>query len=211
MPEYDAVLFDLDGTLADTMSELSVLGIGIFRRGFDLTPQAAAEAYRATAGAPFNVQLEEFAPGGQANCQLGDEFETAKVAIFEGAELYEDALGLLESLIADGTKLAVVSSTREELVHEFALRTGLAARVDCVLGHRGGDDKTIQILQALKWINGSPESAIFVGDAPRDADYAGRAGVDFLGIEHTFARATFLDRGLDSVPDLRAVGQRLVR
>jgi phosphoglycolate phosphatase-like HAD superfamily hydrolase len=205
---HNIVLFDLDGTLANTMRQLIELGVYMMARGLGLTYPEAREAYWSTIGAPFATQLEEVAPGVKGNRQLVLEFEDKKTALIRVAGLHVRALDVLDALRREGAELFVVSSTREALVHEFTQRTGIAERVDEVTGNREGDDKGCQIASLMNHRLAS--QAVFVGDAPRDAVYARRVGVDFLGVEHTFPREEFLKRGLDSVPDLRAVAVRFL-
>src|ERR1700742_4647011 len=67
LPAPRAVLFDLDGTLIDTMQVFADVAADVMVRHHALDRTAARTAYLATSGIPFFQQLEKIVPGDASN------------------------------------------------------------------------------------------------------------------------------------------------
>jgi phosphoglycolate phosphatase len=190
-----ALLFDLDGTLVDTMPSFADLAADVLaaRRGAD---RAWARArYLETSGIPFVRQLEIIDPGHPDNPAASGEFERRKLALCRAAPMDARTVAGLAALRALGLRLVVSSNTGQEVVDDFAARE--AFRFDLALGFdpaRGLGKGRPHVDRALATFGIAREQLVFVGDSIKDAELAEESGVAFVGRAGTFAVADFRRR-----------------
>ena len=178
MPSLEAVLFDFDGTLVDTMELIhqsmrhatsSVLG-----------REMAREELMANVGQPLPAQMEVFDP-------------EKVVALLEAYRLYNeehherlireypDVAASLARLKEAGLRLGVVTSKRRHSV-EMALNSfpGLRDVTDVFVTMEDTTEhkpRPEPLLKGLKMLGDvPPEKAAYVGDAPFDVAAARAAG-----------------------------------
>lgn len=194
------VIFDFDGTLADTMPMLEAYAIGALMT-YDKTKTEAEHRakYRRTIGAPFSVQMAQEYAGEPWVEELIRLYENWKRKYYRKAKPFPEAAEVINALNAKGLRTQVVSSTSIKLVKAFVENNGL--NLSDISGNQGGDDKAAQI-RTLVGVHGE---AMFVSDAPKDFNYAFAANVRFLGVQGTFTYRDFAEHGLASVQSLRGV------
>jgi len=191
------VIFDFDGTLADTMRGLERAAVAVIARWYDVPRDEARAKYRDTIGQPFPMQLVE--AFGSYDIRACSEFEYMKRHLYQYAKPCPQAPFVLSELVNKGMRTAVVSSTNVALVKDFAERNALAL---CdITGLSIGMDKAA-LIRTLKHVHGYE---LFVGDAIRDAEYARRAGIRFLGVCGTFSNEDWERAGLPHVAVLKGV------
>ena len=177
-----AVLFDLDGTLLDTLPDLHAAANGL-RRDFglaDLPPEAIASyigrgipnlVKRVLAGA---IEVAEEPPPADALASFRAHYERENG---RNVRCYPGVIDGLEMLKAKGIPLAVITNKAEAFTLPLLEMTGLAGYFDVVVG---GDvlPKNKPDPMALVWACGrigvSPAHALFIGDSINDLQ-AGRA------------------------------------
>ena len=115
----DAVVFDLDGTLIDTMHAFADLAGVLIARNYGWDRIYAREQYLRTSGVPFFQQLETLFPGDRRNRLVQEEFEREKQAAFFAAEPPQDTLATLSGLRGNGVKVVVSSNNYERFVREY--------------------------------------------------------------------------------------------
>lgn len=206
-----AVVFDFDGTVADTMPVLSDLAVRILGEHLGLAADIASERYRQTVGLDFASQLEEIAPADPRNPAAAEQFETLKSVALLDSEPFADVVPMLGFLRTRGMSLFVCSSTTTAVVRAMVERWGLSLRVDECVGFEPGHGKDRQVRDLLDRYGLAPDSVLFVGDAPRDHDLVRPCGVRFLGVHRDFAASEFRCRGLASVSDLAEMTRRWTR
>jgi phosphoglycolate phosphatase len=174
--EYDAVVYDLDGTLV----RLDV--------DWDAAAVDAADALAArgvdTAGMDLWDVLERADEGGYRGpieAVIADhEREGARTA---------DRLPLAEDL-PRAVPVGVCSLNCEAACH-LALEThGLAGHVEVVVGRDTVDSYKPDpepLLAAVRGLGAEPAETLFVGDSERDAETARRASVDFQHVRERTA------------------------
>jgi pyrophosphatase PpaX len=192
-PDWRAVLFDLDGTLADTVP----LILRCYRhtmmthRGRELPD----ELWVRTIGRPLRSAFGDFAVD-------ADEVERM-VATYVGLQRevhddmvcsFPDAARTLEALRARGIPVGVVTSKGREMTARTLSRCGIDALLDVLITAddvvRGKPDPE-PVLKAMEKLGiGAPAEVLFVGDSPHDL-FAGRAaGVRTAGaVWGPFSRA----------------------
>lgn len=129
-----AVVFDCDGTLADTESLADrAWAQTLARYGYTLTTDDA----RAVVGHPYARNFDHFA----ARVDLGDpglfrrRLRTTFLALFDAElRLHDDAVGVLRSLAESGTPVGVASSSSREHVQRVLARGELTGLVDVIVG-----------------------------------------------------------------------------
>jgi 1L-myo-inositol 1-phosphate cytidylyltransferase / CDP-L-myo-inositol myo-inositolphosphotransferase len=201
----EAIVYDLDGTLVDSMPALSGLATALIQQWFGLDPATARERYAATTGADFATQLEELFPGNPANSLVAAEFEAAKRELMTQVEPFADARWAVDFFASRGLSQFVCSSSQEDLVRATLEQSGFVSSLEAYGGFSAGFDKGSQLTHLLQTHRRRPETTLFVGDSLRDAAYARRAGTLFLGLTRSFTEAEFRRVGAEGVQDLRVL------
>ena len=204
----EAIVYDLDGTLVDSMPALTERATALLQRRFDLDPAAARERYAATAGLDFATQLEEMFPGNRANSAVAAEFNAAKWELLPRVEPFADVRRSLDFFASRGIRQFVCSSTEASLVRATLEQSGLVASLEAYSGFRAEFDKGRQLRHLLRTHRLRPETTLFVGDSLRDSAFARGAGTRFLGLTRSFTASEFRCAGAESVQDLRALATR---
>lgn len=126
------VMFDLDGTLVDTMGGFADIAADVMAARHGVEWDWARGQYLETSGLPFCKQLEVIFPGHAANQDASDEFEARKLAVCEATSMDARTVEGLEALRGLGLKLVVSSNTGQTVVDAFVAREGF--RFDLALG-----------------------------------------------------------------------------
>lgn len=179
-PAWDAVLFDLDGTLADTVE--------LILRCFRHTMRAHLGAERPDAellsliGIPLREQLRRFARTDEEAGAMVETYVGHQRGIHDAmARAYPGVAALFEALERSGTPRGLVTSKAREV----GLRTlgccGLSDRFDALVFAddvaRGKPDPE-PVRLALERLGGPDATrVVFVGDSPHDIEAGRRAGV----------------------------------
>ncbi|HXF67263.1 MAG TPA: phosphoglycolate phosphatase [Burkholderiales bacterium] len=177
-----AVLFDLDGTLADTAPDLNAaLNRVRAARGLAPLPLSATRCHasrgaRGLLGAGFGL-----APGDPGYDALREEFLAAYGAdLCRETRLFPGVPELLGALEASGLRWGVVTNKQEHLAHTLLERLGLRNRAACVIG---GDTTAWfkphpgPLLAACGALGMEAGACIYVGDDRRDVEAARAAGM----------------------------------
>lgn len=194
----EAILFDLDGTLIDT--------IGMILTSMRYTTEQVLgealpdEVLLRNVGVPLAVQMREFSP------EHADEL----LAVYRAhnAEVHDDLIReyegtepVLIELRRRGLRLGIVTSKLNAIAQRGLDCFGLGAYFDFVIG---ADDVAIHkpdphpLLAAAERLGLDPTRCAYVGDAPHDMEAAIGAGMVSIGA--TWGAHT-ADRLLDASPD----------
>jgi len=188
-----AVLFDLDGTLADTAPDLGH-ALNLLRERHGLPP-LSAEAIRPQAshgargllGLGFGLTPED--PGFKA---LREEFlELYAANICLHTRLFPGTAELLEQLERRHILWGVVTNKPARFTEPLLQALGLAQRAACVVsGDTCANSKPHPepMLLASRQTGVPPQACLYVGDAERDVEAAEAAGMPAL-----VARYGYLD------------------
>jgi N-acetyl-D-muramate 6-phosphate phosphatase len=179
------VLFDLDGTLADTAPDLTAALNRLLReQGREPLPQTAARNY-ASRGAAGMLQA------GFGSALASDEFERLRTRFLElyAADLYVDTRlfpGMSEALAqveAAGLRWGVVTNKPAWLTDRLIENLGLAARAACVVSGDTTDRRKPHpkpLLHACACCDSEPAQCVYIGDDPRDVQAGRAAGMTTL-------------------------------
>jgi HAD superfamily hydrolase (TIGR01549 family) len=183
----DAVIFDVDGTLLDSVDYHARSWQETFaRHGIDVT----FEAVRSQIGKGGDQLLPVFVPPDRLKRE-GDRLKDERAAHFKAAYLplirpFPKVRELVERLKRDGKRVVLASSGSREEVEEYKRIAGVA---DLIEGDTSADDAERSkphpdvFLAALdKLGNPDPAAVLVVGDTPYDAQAAGKAGLATIGV-----------------------------
>lgn len=208
-PTPRAILFDLDGTIVDSIT----LIINSARYAFEKLGREwiSDQAWREGIGIPLPTMFMRYAR---------DEADRdALIAAYREYQLehhdrliscYEHVVETVRALRADGHPLAIVTSKSEWLAYRALALVKLASAMDTVVGlesstrHKPDPEP---VLVALHRLDCPPDQALFIGDSVHDVMAGNAAGVTTVAATWgAFARAD-LEPGcpshwLESISDL---------
>ena len=211
-----AVLFDLDGTLADTAPDLAgAVNRMRLRRGLPLLP---VEQLRPVASAGARGMLAVGLGVSAADPQyerLREEF----LVEYEGAldvesRLFDGALQLLDALAAAGVAWGVVTNKAMRFTQPVLDALGVATRAAVVIA---GDTTPHPkphpepLFEACRRLNLAPSQAVYVGDDLRDVQAARAAGMPVVAAAYGYLGETpdlaswGADAVIDALPELVAL------
>lgn len=174
------VLFDLDGTLADT----TALILQCFHHATQhhLGEHQPEDAWLSSMGQPLRVQMRSYARSEDEVQALIDTYvEYQKVIHDEWVAGFPGAADVLDSLEARGVRVALVTSKRREIALRTLASCGLSDRFpvmvcgDEVEHPKPHPEPVLKALAALG-VEAGP-GILFVGDSPFDLRAGQAAGV----------------------------------
>ena len=176
---YATYLFDLDGTLIDSIELIMESFRHTMRMHLGAVP--ADDGWRAGFGTPLRGQLAEFS---------GDpETVSAMVATYRAytsehhnrlLRSYPGVDTALAALRAGGGRLGVVTSKSHALARKGLERCGLSDYFTVLVGVDDVSEPKphpAPVRAALAQLSAAPEQAVFVGDSPHDLRAGRAAGV----------------------------------
>ena len=200
---YKACIFDLDGTLTDTLDSLTYsvnatmdeLGMpGITREQCrEFVGNGARVLLERTLAAAGDESLEKLAAAMEAYKRIFDENCTYHVVPYDGVPQ------MLEELKGKGLKLAVLSNKPDRQAVHVVREIFGEGLFDLVRGQRDGvprkPDPT-EALQIAALFSASPQETLYVGDSEVDAATGKAAGM----------RTVLVSWGFRSIDILKAAG-----
>lgn len=186
--KYKCIIFDLDGTIANTFPgilhsyEFAAQKMGL--------PIPNEKIVNEAIGAPLaEVFRERFGLDDEAVNEATWYYREnyAKKGILE-AEGYPEMEELLSALKTMEKDIGVATLKNEEFAKKMLANMGLSQYINYVAGMDGKDKLTKAMLveRARKKLGRKKEETVLVGDSFYDALGAKEAGVDFIGVTYGF-------------------------
>ena len=185
--EYMAVIFDLDGTLLNTIDDLAdSVNAVLSRRG---VPTHAVDAYRYFVGDGVENMVRRALPPDVrddamvASC-VADVREEYGKRWENKTRPYAGVAELLDSLTERGIKLAVLSNKPDDATKVVVRKLLARWRFDVVLGespHRPRKPDPGGALEIAAQLDVPPANVLYVGDTDTDMQTANAAGMYAAG------------------------------
>ena len=194
--KYQAVIFDLDGTILNTLDDLAgATNASLNRSGY---PPRTVDEVRRFVGNGIRKLVERAVPAGTSDADIDRVFTDFKkyyaVHCAEKTCPYDGIPALLSRLRADGVRTAVVSNKADFAVRELCGQY-FEGLFDVVAGEKEGVRRkpapdTVNAVLADFGL--TPEQAVYVGDSDVDLETAKNAGMDCIGVAWGFRGEEFL-------------------
>ena len=213
MHQFSAVLFDLDGTLANSLYDIAdAMNRTLLR--FDCSIYDY-EAYRYFVGSGLRNLVIQCLPENRQGKKEVDEvlavmMEEYGKSYVDKTVLYDGIPELLDALVAKKYKLAVLSNKADELTQKVADRLLTNWSFDIILGaterfpRKPAPDSALFVAGKL---GVAPENILYLGDTNIDMQTANAAGMYAVGVTWGFRPRKELEENgakmiIDLPPDL---------
>lgn len=196
MMRYDTYIFDLDGTLLNTINDLAA-SCNYALRSCGM-PERTVDEVRRFVGNGVRLLMVRAIPGGDSNPRFDEAY-----AIFRQHYLhhsldttkpYDGIEELIAELNAAGKHVAVVSNkfyaATQALVRHFfgdTIKVAIGERED--IRKKPAPDT---VLEALRQLDMPAEAAVYIGDSDVDIDTARNCGMPCISVLWGFRDRQFL-------------------
>ena len=195
---FDPVVFDLDGTVVDTV-ELIVESFRYATRTV-LGEVLPDEVITAGVGQPLMTQMRHLSE--EHAQELYDVYrEYNHRRHDELIRGYEGIAGLLDALRAAGRRLGIVTSKSRDTTAMAFRAVGLGDRFDVVVTASDSSEhkpSPVPLLLCLERLGATPAGSLYVGDSPVDIEAGRAAGMATAAVAWgVFGREALLAAGPD--------------
>jgi phosphoglycolate phosphatase len=191
------IIFDFDGTLADSMPFLESIGVEMMMKYFKVTKEEATQRYRSTTGLPYEQQVKMNFPD-HPMCEAAiEEFEQLKIDRIFDQHLFDDTEETVRELNKKGFDIFVSSSTFQPTIEEYFRRLGMMEQFKGILGYRPGFEKGADHFNHIhNKYKIEFDEMLFVGDSLKDFERS-QGFCKFIGITGMFNSDDFVSKGHD--------------
>ncbi|MBF0278066.1 MAG: HAD family hydrolase [SAR324 cluster bacterium] len=190
--KYKAVLFDLDGTLLDTLEDLGdTVNQILSSKGFPTHP---IDAYRYFVGNGAGVLMKRALPDHQWDEQKIDQYVELFNLYYDQnwkkkTKPYHGVEDMLEQLVARKIPITVLSNKPDEFTQRCVRELLSKWKFDVVFGHRKSfphKPDPSGALEIAKILNLDPKEFIYLGDTATDMKTAKAAKMFAVGVQWGF-------------------------
>jgi phosphoglycolate phosphatase len=183
---YRTAVFDLDGTLLDTLEDL-YRATNAALEGHSL-PRRSRDEVRMFVGNGVEMLIRRAVPAGcdeETTLAVLADFKAIYAAICEDhTRPYDGILAVLSALRDQGVRVAVVSNkfdaATKRLCEEY-----FGDLVEVAIGEKAGVRKKPApdtVYEALRELGGSAQGAVYIGDSDVDIKTAGNCGMPCISV-----------------------------
>ena len=203
---YSLAIFDLDGTLLDTLGDLHA-SVNFALRKFSF-PERTIDEVRSFIGNGVVKLMERSTPD-----DIDETTQKACLDVFRAHYLehmsdttapYADVTDLLSALRDKGIKIAVVSNKLHVAVEDLceSYFPGLIDKAVGVSVEAERKPSPVNVLKTAEYFRTNPEDCIYIGDSEVDVQTAHNATLRCIGITWGFRDKDFLlANGCDFIAD----------
>ena len=206
MLKNHAIIFDLDGTLLNTLDDLTA-SVNAAMKSCGM-PVRTKEEVRQFVGNGVMKLIERCVPDGMDNPQFKKAYSAFRIHYASHCQQktvpYDGIIQLLGKLRIAGVPVAVVSNKFDAAVKKLCDHY-FAGLIPVVIGEREGVNKKPApdtVLTALSELHMPVETAIYVGDSEVDIETAHNAGTGLVSVSWGFKDKDFLiEHGAGAIAD----------
>lgn len=196
MSTYKTYIFDLDGTLLDTLNDLHAsCNYALRTHGM---PERSLEEVRQFVGNGVKKLMERAIPDGLDNPLFEETLQTFRqhylLHNLDTTLPYPGIMEMLQQLKAQGKRIAVVSNkfyaaTQDLCKHFFGdtIQVAIGERED--IKKKPAPDT---VLEALRQLQVTRQDAVYVGDSEVDVETARNSGIPCISVLWGFRSKSFL-------------------
>lgn len=196
MKEYSTYIFDLDGTLLNTLQDLTAsCNHALKHHGM---PERTIEEVRRFVGNGVKKLMERAVPDGFDNPHFAEVYEVFRqhylLHSLDTTKPYPGVLELLAALHARGKKMAIVSNKFYDATQELC-RHFFGDYITVAIGERADIKKKPApdtVIEALRQLDDNGEDAVYVGDSDVDVATARNSGMPCISVLWGFRDKEFL-------------------
>lgn len=193
---YQLAIFDLDGTVLDTLQDLAD-SLNYALKSQNMPPRTIDEVCRFV-GNGMGLLIQRGVPAGtdpKAEARVLECFHAHyKEHCFDATRPYTGIPELLSTLRRKAVLTAVVSNKADYGVQELCARY-FPGLFDLAVGERTGVRKKPcpdSVLEVLNALSVDRQNAVYIGDSDVDIDTAKNAGMDCISVDWGFRSREFL-------------------
>lgn len=200
---YDAIYFDLDGTLWDVTDLLYEVFNEMVAK-YNLKPISKEQVEKCmgkTSDECIEILFSDLLHEESIKYfKEALDIATQKLLI-QGGKLYDGLEDTLKSLIDRGYKLGIVSNCIEGYIEAFMISSGLGKYFNDIVA---AGKKEIPKGDAIKLAitRDGVRSAIYVGDTLKDQEAARDAGIEFIHARYGFGKELQAEYYINSIKEL---------
>lgn len=195
---YQTVIFDMDGTLLDTLEDLrDGVNYAMRKKGY---PERTPEEIRAFVGNGIHRLIERAVPQGLSCEKLEEVFEEFREYYTAHCQIktrpYDGITEVMQVLKKKGVGLAIVSNKNDAAVKELAGEYfGDYVERKAAIGEREGIGRKPapdSVFEAMHLLGAERETTVYVGDSEVDRETAENAGIACVSVTWGFRDEDFL-------------------
>lgn len=196
MKKYDTYIFDLDGTLLDTLQDLAAsTNFALRQAGM---PEKTTDEVRRFVGNGVRLLMERAIPDGAANAKFESTYQAFRMHYMEHnldtTKPYPGIMETLQRLKTEGKNVAVVSNKFYAATQELC-RHFFGDLVSVAIGERENIRKKPApdtVIEALRQLGVDKEGAVYIGDSDVDVATAQNSGLPCISVLWGFRDREFL-------------------
>lgn len=193
---YQTVVFDLDGTLLNTLDDLTA-SVNAALSSASM-PLRTKEEVRQFVGNGIGLLMKRAVPANTSEQEYDRVFDAFcthyQVHCNDRTTAYPGILSMLSALQQCGVHLAIVSNKADFAVKELA-NLYFSDTVSVAIGEKSGVRKKPApdtVFRALEELGMPASSAVYVGDSDVDIETAKNAGIPCISVTYGFRDRAFL-------------------
>lgn len=203
MKHYQGIIFDLDGTLLDTLEDLGdAVNFALSKNGF---PKRTYEEVRSFVGNGVKNLILRALSGNELIVEPESKVFTTVFSDFKAyyaensrkkTRPYSGIFNLLQDLKADGRKIAVVSNKYNQAAQELT-DLYFPGLIDVTIGETEGlrrKPAPDTVFRALEILDCSVSDAVYIGDSEVDIETAFQAEMPCISVAWGFRSAEQLKK-----------------
>jgi len=207
--KYKFGIFDVDGTLIDSMSAYKKAFSGILNRKFGISKEEADKYYLNSAGTPLDVQFiymlqknNKYFETKEVQSMMKEFFDIVDQVDYQ---FYDGAINLVKELVRKKFTLFVTTGSQTSATKNKLGKADIINCFELILGSSEIPKGPEHIEEFAKSVNLSAEEfssqAFYCGDGARDMEIAKMFGIYAIGVAQTLSKEKLSEAGADVVVD----------